>query len=352
MFRRSAKEGNYAYAVARVKAKKSLLMTMEDYDKLLQMKPAEISRYISENGYQKEMTDLANKYEGVTLIEHATYQNMANVFHSLLMATQGELNTLVTAFLGKWNVWNLKVILRGKSYGLSAEPIRDSLIPAGSLTAEDLDKLVALDSQEEILTLFGKMLGVPQQEIQALIKEGGNNQLGIIEDYMDQYYYYSVLARIDPKTRPGRMYQDYVRTEIDAKNLETILKLKAEGIYGEKVMQYYIPGGKEIDRKLAVQLANTETIQAFANEASGLEFADFIKEIADNENLLVRDIIREMQKYEMDLAKKFSHMYPLSVVPIIDYMLHKENEVMNIRTIARGLESGLDKDLIKGLLVI
>ena len=59
-----------------------------------------------------------------------------------------------------------------------------------------------------------------------------------------------------------------------------------------------------------------------------------------------------MKKYEIAQAKKFAHMYPLSVVPVIDYMIHKEIEVNNIRTVARGIESGLDKDIIKGLLVI
>ena len=33
-------------------------------------------------------------------------------------------------------------------------------------------------------------------------------------------------------------------------------------------------------------------------------------------------------------------------------MIHKENEVNNIRIIARGIDSGLDKDTINGLLVI
>jgi V/A-type H+-transporting ATPase subunit C len=33
-------------------------------------------------------------------------------------------------------------------------------------------------------------------------------------------------------------------------------------------------------------------------------------------------------------------------------MIHKETEVNNIRIIARGIESGLDKEIIKGLLVV
>ena len=65
MFGRSGKKGNYAYTVARVKAKKSTLMKEDAYSKMLMMSLPEISRFISESGYQKEITELTGKYVGV-----------------------------------------------------------------------------------------------------------------------------------------------------------------------------------------------------------------------------------------------------------------------------------------------
>ena len=350
MFRRSGRKGNYAYTVARVKAKKSLLLGEEDYNKMLQMSVPEISRYISESGYQKEMAELAGKIEGIDLVEHATYTNMAKVFSSILAASQGELETMVAAYLEKWDIWNLKVILRGKSYGLDADAIREDLVPAGSLGAESLEKLVALDSIEDIISNYAKMVSMNAQEVLDMYKVSQN--LGSVEDYVDKYHYQRLLASIDPSSRPTRMFQEFVRKEIDVKNLETILKLKAEGIYGEEVLHYVIPGGKQIDRKFATQLANAETIAAAASDLSQLEFYDVIKDLVEADNVNLSNVVTEMKKYEIAQAKKFSHLYPLSVVPILDYMIHKEVEASNIRTIARGVESGLSKETIKGLLVI
>lgn len=350
MFRRSGRNGNYAYTVARVKAKKSLLLGEEDYNKMLQMSVPEISRYISESGYQKEMADLAGKFEGVDLVETATYTSMAKVFSSILAASQGELETMVAAYLEKWDIWNLKVILRGKSYGLDADAIREDLVPAGSLGAESLEKLVALDSIEDIISNYAKMVSMNAQEVLDMYKVSQN--LGSVEDYVDKYHYQRLLASIDPSSRPTRMFQEFVRKEIDVKNLETILKLKAEGIYGEEVLYYVIPGGKQIDRKFATQLANAETIAAAASDLSQLEFYDVIKDLVEADNVNLSNVVTEMKKYEIAQAKKFSHLYPLSVVPILDYMIHKEVEASNIRTIARGVESGLSKETIKGLLVI
>ena len=350
MFRRSGRNGNYAYTVARVKAKKSLLLGEEDYNKMLQMSVPEISRYISESGYQKEMADLAGRFEGVDLVETATYTSMAKVFSSILAASQGELETMVAAYLEKWDIWNLKVILRGKSYGLDADAIREDLVPAGSLGAESLEKLVALDSIEDIISNYAKMVSMNGQEVLDMYKVSQN--LGSVEDYVDKYHYQRLLASIDPSSRPTRMFQEFVRKEIDVKNLETILKLKAEGIYGEEVLHYVIPGGKQIDRKFATQLANAETIAAAASDLSQLEFYDVIKDLVEADNVNLSNVVTEMKKYEIAQAKKFSHLYPLSVVPILDYMIHKEVEASNIRTIARGVESGLSKETIKGLLVI
>ncbi len=350
MFNRKGK-GNYAYTVTRVKAKKALLLKDEDYDKMLNMSVPEISRYISESGYHKEMADLAGNIEGIDLVEHATYANMAAAFSSILGASQGELTTMVAAYLEKWDIWNLKVILRGKSYGLGADGIREDLVPAGSLDSEDLEKLIALDNTDDIIANYGKMVHVAiPQDVVANCKATGN--LGELEDYLDKFHYNRLLKSIDPSSRPTKMFQDYVRTEIDIRNLETILKLKAEGICGEPVMKYIIPGGRQIDARLATQLANAETLAATSSDLTQLNFYEIIKDIVEAEKVSIRDIVTEMKKYEIAVAKKFSHMYPLSVCPILDFMIHKEIEVANIRTVSRGIESGLDTETIKGLLVI
>ena len=127
MFRRNTRRGNYAYTVARVKAKKSLLMKEEDYNKMLMMSLPEISRYMSESGYQKEMAELAGRMSGIDLVEYAAYLNLSKVFKSILNASEGELYTMVSAYLDKWNIWNVKQILRGKSFGLNEATIRKTL---------------------------------------------------------------------------------------------------------------------------------------------------------------------------------------------------------------------------------
>jgi len=349
MFRRNGAKGNYAYTVTRVKAKKSQLLVEEDYNKMLMMTVPEISRYISESGYSKEMTELASRLSGIDLLEHATYANMAKIFSSILSASSGELYDMISAYLTKWDIWNLKVILRGKSYGLSADGIREDLVPAGRLSAESLDKLVAFDSEDDVIANFSKMAHINfPQEVLAAYKASEN--LGELEDFLDRFHYERLEGSISPASMPTRLFRDYVRKEIDVKNFETILKLKFEGISGDVVMKYMISGGKDMDSKLITLMAMAETVDEVLTEAADLPFYEEIKGSWDTST--IRGIITGLKKYEISQSDKFSHMYPLSVVPVIDYMIHKEIEVNNIRAVARGTESGLDRDTIKGLLVI
>ena len=350
MFGRKGKKGNYAYTVARVKAKKSALLKEDAYSKMLMMSLPEISRFISESGYQKEITELTGKYSGVDLIEHATYANMANLFKGILNSSEGELKDMIAADLERWDAWTLKVILRGKSFGLDVEQMKEDLVPAGRLGLAQLETLIGYGSEEEILQAYGKFveLAIPQSVLTAY---GEEKNLAVIEDYLDKAYYERLLLNVDPSSRPKRLFQDFIRNEIDITNLETILKLKKEGITGDVILGYYIPGGAQIDKKLATQLANADSVSAMANDLAQLDFYDDIKDALDDSKSL-KDIVAALTKYHRKQARTFTHLYPLSVIPVIDFMIHKETEVNNIRIIARGIESGLDKEIIKGLLVV
>ncbi len=345
------KKGNYAYTIARVKAKKSQLMGDDAYQKMMQMSLVEISRFISESGYSKEIAEYTGKFDGINLIEHATYKNMARLFKSILDSTNGELYDILAATLRKWDIWNVEIILRGKSAGVDVNGIKEDLVPAGTLSDADLEKLIGIESVEDVISTYAKMTDtVIPQDVISQSKSSSNTQL--IEDFLLKNYYEKLLESLDPKSKPTRLYQDYIRKEIDMLNLETILKLKLEGVHGEEVMKYVIPGGKDIDRKLATQLANAETIAAAENDMAQISFYEEIKDAISSNTTSLKDVVSSMSKCRAKTTKTFSHLYPLSIIPIVDYMIHKENEVNNIRIIARGLNSGLDKETINGLLVI
>jgi len=352
-FRRRHKRGNYPYATARVKAKKSLLLTKDNYPKLLMMDLNEISRFLGETQYRTEMAELASKFSGVNLVETGTTRNQARVYRDILSFTKGELQEMVAAYLSRWDAWNIKTVLRGKFYGAPPEDIQEDLVPAGSLGEEYLNYLITLDTTNEILDEVRRKLDIDiPEDVMNAYEKGGT--LAPLEDYLDKWYYSRLLETIEPTSKPKALFLSYIEREIDILNLRTLLKLKQAGLSMDRILPYLIEGGRELNMRELTRLAGLESFGQVVDELSKLSFYAQIKEPLQKakETGTLSEVAMALQRYSAEQAEKFSHLYPLSVLPVVDYIIRKKIEVDNIRAIARGKESGLDPEVIKRLLVI
>jgi V/A-type H+-transporting ATPase subunit C len=346
------RKGNYAYACARVRAKKSALLGKDNFPKFLMMDLNEIGRFLGETNYKTEMSELGAKYEGVDLIELGTSKNLARIYKEILGFTQGELRDMVASYLNRWDQWNVKTILRGKYYDAKAEEVREDLVPAGKLKEEDLNVLLSLGSVSEILDVLKDYDMAIPDEVRAEYDKAGT--LSPVEDYLDKLYYARLLASISVGTAPGTRFLMHIRREIDETNLMTLLKMKLEGLQGDRILGFFIEGGGELDEAEFTRLAAAESVEQLADELTKLSFYEDIKDELEKmkQTKSMTGVSLAIKQHTLKKAETFSHLYPLSVLPIIDYLIRKKNEVDNIRIIARSKESGLDPELIKKLLVI
>ena len=350
---RNKGKGNYPYATARVKAKKTHLLTQDNYPKLLMMDLNEIGRFMGETQYKTEMSELASRYDGVNLIELGTSRNLARTYRDVIGFATGELRDIVVAYLRRWDYQNIKTILRGKYSGASLEDIQEDIVPAGDLSEEYLLSLVGMEDPAEILDSLQKKhgIGISEDAFAQLEKETG---LAAMEDQLDKAYYAQLLSSIKPKDKPKRLFLSYIEREIDIVNLRTLLKLKQAGLPMDRISTYFIEGGYELGIKELNRLASVDSFESLLDELSKLSFYEEIKggvELAKQTGSL-SGIMLSLQKWQARQSEKFSNIYPLSVLPIIDYIIRKNNEVNNIRIIARGKAAGMDPDTINKLLVM
>lgn len=109
-----------------------------------------------------------------------------------------------------------------------------------------------------------------------------------------------------------------------------------------------IEGGLELDTQKLASLPYDE----FVNELQRTQYWDAISGVAGSDVTSLTALESKLTRYYLESSTILSHVAPITVVPILDYIIHKNNEANNLRIIFRGKETGLSDELIKDQLVI
>jgi V/A-type H+-transporting ATPase subunit C len=346
-------KGNYAYACARVKARKSFLLSKDTYSRLLVMDVHEIGRFLGETQYKDEMARYGSRYSGADLVEVAITRNLAETYSDVLSFTTGHLREMVGNYLRRWDTFNVKTVLRGKTSKASPEEMMDTLVPAGAFSEEYLRALIEMESVHEIMEALSKQPSLRlTPELHRDVVEGG--KLAPLEDHLDRMLYYDLLDVIEPTNNAERLLRDFIRREVDVTNLKVLLKLKTERIPEERIQKYLIPGGLEFGMDRLRAMAQGEGTDSVMSELEKSSMYEDIKPAIERfkGDWKLSELTIALDKALIGTSEKFANFYPLSVLPIVNYMIRKKVEVDNIRIIARGKGSGLSKSVIEELLVV
>ncbi|MFZ2410222.1 MAG: V-type ATP synthase subunit C, partial [Candidatus Methanoperedens sp.] len=313
----------------------------EMYPKFLNMEIPEITRFIGESEYKKDVDELGKKYTGTDLFEHALNQNLAQTCRKLIEVSQNEANFLITEYLRSWDIWNIKTIIRGKFSGASEEEILESVVSAGQLRYREMTDIAKIGTVEGVIAAFAKTPYYPALE-------GYKGVLADIENNLDKLYYSNLIKAV---TATGnKLFLKFLRTEIDLKNLKVLFRMKRAGMEREDIIKMLIPGGMELKEADLARLAAmplSEFVRALEEYSYWKAISDVSGELSSLINIETR-----LDKYGVVYASQISYYYPLSILPVLDYILSKKIEVDNLRIIVRGKETSLPEDIIKAHLVM
>ena len=328
----------YAYITGRVRAMKTKLIPHEMYQRMLGMEIPEITRYLEETQYKEEIDTMAKDYSGAELVEYATFANLAKTYRKLLQVSIDEPQFLILEYLRRWDIWNIKTILRGKFHGASEEEIMKYLVPAGELDLEFLEGLAKKERVEEVIQAFD---GTDYYE--ALTQYDGQ-MLSSVENALDKLYYFRMERAVGGTLSVGGgLLLKYVRKEIDVKNLVTLFRMNKAGIEASVIQDNLIPGGKlheELSRMAG------QSYNEFVRGLEGYPFWGAISDVVGEEGGVSR-IEARLRAYLVRYAWAISNYHPLSILPVLGYIVSKDTEVSNIRKIVRGKEAGLSAELIE-----
>jgi len=340
---------NPEYVTARVRSRRSSLFSDDDYRKLVRMGPAEIARFMEESEYEREINALGARHSGVDLIEYALNRNLAKHFNELLAWADGRLYDLIARYLRKFDAWNIKTVLRGIYSGADRESVETDLIRAGELDDRLLDRLLDAGSIEDAIDLLDRTtFGDPLREAFDDYEESG--VLVPLENAIDRVFYDRLLSGL-VVNEATETYREFLQAEIDFRNARNALRLARSGADVDP-SEYFIEGGRLFTAgQLNALASNVDELVAVIRESTyGDDLDEALEEFEQVDSLI--SLERALDAALLEYSDRLGFVHPLSVAPVISYILAKEREVDNIRAIARGREAGLSEAEIEAELVI
>ncbi|MDD1673696.1 MAG: V-type ATPase subunit [Methanomicrobiales archaeon] len=351
---------DYGYANARIKAMKSRLLQPPVLETLIN-KP-DLSSVITElekTPYRIELEKASVQYSDIVLVEVALRKDMISAFRKILGFMKGDEEeeaerSRLPLILHRWDIHNIKTILRGKKISVSSEEILSCVIPAGDLDEAALIELARQPDVKAVIDLLATWgIEYAKPLTRNFKKYSEQRDMAILEYALDKFYLENTLATVKRGgTDDDRIIKNFILAEIDVTNIKTVLKMIRDKMDVGEAEKFLIKGsiGLGIDKLLL--MVRSGSIEGAAKYLAGTPY-NFLNQIP--EKSISGESISEFEK-ELDryLVKKGIRHFlgdPLSISIGLAYVWAKVNEVTNIRIIARGKTADIpDKDLREALI--
>jgi V/A-type H+-transporting ATPase subunit C len=335
---------NYAYVATRARSRRSRLLPAEAYNQLLNLEHAEIARYIQDLEYRREIDRYGSTLSGADLIETALVDNLAKDVGDFLSFSKGTLRDILQVYAEKYRVDNLKNIIRGINQNMDKENLERLVCPINDSDKDLYNKLYDSKTVEDVASsLEGTNYYNP---LKKALEARNTDSLQPLEDALDLIYYKNLVSNQPSGGADVEVYRNFIHLKVDIANIKTLLRMRHRGIGAHN--ELLIDGGTlSID-----MLSSTQTLEDLLTSLEGTKYYDLLEPHLQSDSVDLNSCVHSLDEYMANKTKRFSYLYPLSVLPVLDYLLKKEREVYNLRAIVRGKQAGLANELIEDLVVV
>jgi V/A-type H+-transporting ATPase subunit C len=255
---------DWGYINARMRGMKSRLLDRRALDNLvLQPDLESLIAELEKTPYKSDIIEAKVQYSGVLCIEYALRKNFTRTFRKILQfVKEEEAEKYITIFLHRWDVQNIKTILRGKNIHITNEEILDCLVPAGELDEATVIELVRQPDVRAVIDMLATWnIGYSKPLTGEYPEFAKTGDLALLECALDEYYYADALEQVKIPGYNNGLIRNIISLEIDVVNLRTILRMIRDHIDPKEAKKFLISGGKEFDERKLDYLLSLHSIE-------------------------------------------------------------------------------------------
>lgn len=335
---------DFPYINARVRAMRSRLLDPGRLEELLGLPSLDaFIQALGSTPYGRELQEaLSRTTDGLRAVDQGLGRNFYLTTAKILSFADGKARQLIELVLMRWDLVNIRLILRAKHTGRHHDEIAANVIPAGRLNEPALKEVAA---QPDVAGVVGALGGM-DHPLAGSLAEGladynKSNDLLSLELRLDRSYAVYVLRVASGRGHDEQTVRTLLQDEIDATNVKTAVKLQSvDSQSRDEKLRFFIPGGRLTESAfLAVANRSTADQGLLAVRVQGFP----VKASADDPAAFERELDLAMIQAQVSLYLQD----PLGIDIVIAYLAMKYNEVVNLRLIARSKALGIPRDRVR-----
>jgi V/A-type H+-transporting ATPase subunit C len=315
----------YTYALGVIRAREVRLISKKRFEELLTSEDVpELVAALHDTDYGQYLRNIGDAgFEGALQdAKVALYNDIGKLINEV---------EIMKTLRAKYDFHNIGVLLKGK---IAEQDFSDKCSPLGSIPVSELIQIFNEEKYGQLPAYLKK--GV-ETGIEAYYSNERNPQrLSFAID--------SVMAETLTTYSENSFLNKYYRLWVDLTNLKTILRLFFRQKYQELIGFAVLYGGN-IGVE-AIRKARMENIDSLEIIYRGTIY-NYLLQWKDSFSVLERECEDMLISYLKSVAFE-----AIGVEPVISYLLIRENEIRNLRTVFIGKTSGVGENLIKERLII
>jgi V/A-type H+-transporting ATPase subunit C len=334
---------SYLYVNAKIMAKEGKFISVSRWEDLWGCtSPGEIASLLEGTDYFPYLNEAA--ISDSKELEKAVLEEFSSLGREISKIIPKGSWPIKEYLLKKWDVINLRTVMRGIHGDLKKDEIADSFIEGGELDFAFFKTLIDVESMDDFVALLAK---TPYQSLtDGLGKYNETKNLFFLEASLDRIFWADLWEKV-LNLKGIREFREFIGVCVETHNLKIILRAKNDGLSLEDINPFLIPDC----------ILLNELLSAFDEE----DLSGFIPLLEDT--IYFEPLLSAQQEYEktgsilsfeqvldnlvLKKAEDIRKKKPFGSGPLIGFLVSKEKEVKNLLTIVRSTEVDLDRDEIR-----
>ncbi len=361
---------DFDYANARLRAMKSRLFTRQALEALAEAASVHaLVLALADTAYREAVQAALARYfadaEGTASLAEALRIDLINTLGKArsFFGQSGAERELSAAVFGRYDLHNVKTVLRGLARHIPASEILANTLPVGELRAADLAELAQAAEPGVAIDLLATW-GRPEAPLLLELRGGGRAPGGgvlAMELALERWHLKKAMQAARDADQQGQPLLETLMMEADAMNVLTALRLVGQPDtaailrehFGGASVEGLFVGPGHIPFGLLLAAAQRPTVAEAVNSLSRTAYGTALTEGAQTYAVSSRlsAFERALARQQLRRAAEYFAWDPLGIGILLGYVALKTNEVANIRAIAQGLALGAQPGRIRAELV-